>query len=75
MTAATVEEVGKSTVCSKPSGRSSKTIRTVEVSAMAVVLGGERGGHRRRDYLDWVEGMEEVGVCPGEVEISNSFQL
>ena len=62
MTAATVEEVGKSTVCSKPSGRSSKTIRTVEVSAMAVVLGGERGGHRRRDCLDWVEGTEEVGV-------------
>jgi hypothetical protein len=35
---------------------------------MAVVLGGERGGHRRRDYLDWVEGLEEGGgievVCP-----------
>jgi len=35
---------------------------------MAVVLGGERGGHRRRDCLDWVEGMEEgrgieVGLC------------
>lgn len=70
MTAATVEEVGKSTVCSKPSGRSSKTIRTVEVSAMAVVLGGERGGHRRRDYLDWVEGLEEG--CPGDFEISTS---